>query len=314
MHAVDDRLRGVADRVRRARAGRPSRSRIVAERRHVAVGAVDHVGLDPEEVRDADVDAEVRDLDAQDVEQHLEAGLARPVRPEADRRRDRRGGRDAHDVAAALPRCAGGRRGSRASSRSRFTFSCAASASGSRWRSAPATATPAFEISTSIPPASSTTQATASATCSACVMSQARWSASSPHVRGGVRRARSAFRSSRATRWVGGEAPGDLEADALRGAGDDGDGAGHAATLPRNQMSVPGDPVLFEEAVVLALLDDGLGRRERDQALREDREQHEEHADQTDVDLHGIADGEQHAASVSKPLAARRPAGVPSAA
>ena len=70
----------------------------------------------------------------------------------------------------------------------RFTFSWAASVSGSRCRSAPATATPALEISTSIPPASSTTQATASATCSACVMSQARWSASSPHCGGGARK------------------------------------------------------------------------------------------------------------------------------
>ena len=120
-----------------------------------------------------------------------------------------------------------------------FTFSWAASASGSMWRSAPATATPAFEISTSIPPASSTTAATASATCAASVMSHTWWSASAPHCAAAPGSA-SASRSSSAIAVRGGEAPCDLEADAVRGAGDDGDGAGHGETAATFGAVLPG--------------------------------------------------------------------------
>ena len=67
----------------------------------LALGAADHVGVDPGEVGHADVDAEVADLDAQDVEQLLEPGLGGAVGAEAQRR-DERGQRgDAEHVAAA---------------------------------------------------------------------------------------------------------------------------------------------------------------------------------------------------------------------
>ena len=66
------------------------------------VGAAHHVGVDPREVRDADVDAEVRDLRAQAVGERLDAGLARAVGRHERRVRDRRDGGDLQHVAAAL--------------------------------------------------------------------------------------------------------------------------------------------------------------------------------------------------------------------
>ena len=66
---------------------------------------------------------------------------------------------------------------------------------------------------------------------------------------------------------------GGLEADSLRGAGDEGDGTEHAPTLlgarapAATRLDVlAGDAVLFEEAVVLALLDGGLCAGEADAA------------------------------------------------
>src|SRR5919198_459412 len=71
-----DRLRGVGDRQRLA--GRAAQAPAHGgEARMLGVGAAHHVGVDPREVGDADVDAEVGHLDAQDVEQVLEAGLRR---------------------------------------------------------------------------------------------------------------------------------------------------------------------------------------------------------------------------------------------
>src|SRR4051794_12023609 len=84
----------------------------------------------------------------------------------------------------------------------RLTSSCRASTSGSRWRSAPAVAMPAFAIATSMPPQRSTTSATACSTDAASVMSHATWIASPP-ISVAARSAPGASRSSTATRWVG---------------------------------------------------------------------------------------------------------------
>ncbi len=53
--------------------------------------------------------------------------------------------------------------------------------------------------------------------------------------------------------------------------------------------------MLFEVALVVATLGVCTRARDAEQSLNEQREQHEEDADQADVDLHGLAERENHA-------------------
>ena len=123
-------------------------------------------------------------------------------------------------------------------------------------------------------------------------MSQTTATASSPQS-GRTSSRRSALRSSSARRWVAESRlavsrPIPCAAPVTRATGRSMRRRYRRARRPCAAGALDvlaGDAVLFEEAVVLALLDGHLRGGEADQAVDENRERHEEDADQAEVDL-----------------------------
>src|SRR3954454_19554206 len=184
----------------------------------------------------------------------------------------------------------------------RLTSSWSASTSGSRWRSAPAVAMPAFAIATSIPPQRSTTSATALATAAPSVMSHAPAIASPPSC-AAARWAPSPSMSSRATRcvaWsrraVSRPMPRAAPVTTATGRATGGGGVlGGGGAAGGGRLLAAGAPA-GDVGLVLGALAHHLGDGECDEALHEHREDDEEHEDQPERGGEG-AQGDDHDAA-----------------
>ena len=147
----------------------------------MGVAAAHHVRVDEAEVADADVHAEVLDLDAQRVGEGLRPGLAGRVRGHAG---PVNGGRQRGDRPARSPggrsRGGGVARTVRQTPR-RLISIVRSNAAGSVERTMPPGAMPAFAITTSMPPKRSTVPSTARSRASVSVTSHSNQAAFEPH-------------------------------------------------------------------------------------------------------------------------------------